>query len=158
MAGLQFGGEYLLLKTWHSASAFIIDFLYYKRWQEPLCRMMKLGMSYFFFLSLHSMKSVFKIVLLTLISCCYLNTVFEFSDTEKKTNFENETHTYIQQDNHNLNVTYTKTVKQIDNEIISWQTENTFPYVINDAFSFTKVKNFSPPPERRYILYASLLI
>ena len=104
------------------------------------------------------MKSVFKIVLLTLISCCYLNTVFEFSDTEKKANFENETHIYIQQDNHNLNVTYTKTAKQLDNDIINWHSVITFPFASNDAFSFAETKNFSPSPERRYILYASLLI
>ena len=104
------------------------------------------------------MKSIFKIILLTLISCCYLNTVFEFSDAEKKANFENETHSYIQQDNQNLNITYTKTVKQLDNAFISWQTEITFPHTDNDAFSFAETKNFFPPPERRYILYASLLI
>lgn len=104
------------------------------------------------------MKSFFKIILLTLISCCYLNTVFEFSDTEKKANFENETHAYIQQDTQNLNVTYTKAVKQLDNVIVSWQTAITFPLIANDAFSFAETKNFSPPPKRRYILYASLLI
>jgi len=84
--------------------------------------------------------------------------VFEFSDTEKKANFENETHTYIPQDNHNLNVTYTKTVKQLDNYIINWHSVITFPVASNDTFSFAETKNFSPPPERRYILYASLLI
>ena len=104
------------------------------------------------------MKSVFKILLLTLLSCCYLNTVFEFSDTEKKANFENETHTYIQQDNHNLNVTYTKTVKQLDNEIINWHSVMASPVASHVTFSFAEIKNFSPPPERRYILYASLLI
>ena len=104
------------------------------------------------------MKSVFKIILLTLISCCYLNTVFEFSDTEKKANFENEPHTYIQQDNHNLNVTYTKTAKQLDNDIINWHSVITSPIASNDTYSFTEAKNFSPPPERRYILYGSLLI
>ena len=109
-------------------------------------------------LPLHPMKSVLKILLLTLISCCYLNTVFEFSDNEKKTNFENESHTYIQQDNHNLSVTYTKTVKQLDNDIINWHSLTTSPIASNDTFSFAETKNFSPPPERRYILYASLLI
>ena len=42
-----------------------------------------------------SLKKYFKILLLTLATCCYFNTVFEFSDTEKKTNFEKETHVYI---------------------------------------------------------------
>ncbi len=104
------------------------------------------------------MKSVFKILLLSIISCCYLNTVFEFSDTEKKSNFENENHTYIQQDTQNLNVPYTKAVKQLDNVIVSWQTEISFSPVSNDAFSFAETKNFFHPPQRRYILYASLLI
>lgn len=41
------------------------------------------------------MKKGLKILLLIILSCCYINTVFEFSDTEKKANFENEAHTYI---------------------------------------------------------------
>ena len=41
------------------------------------------------------MKKGLKIFLLIILSCCYFNTVFEFSDTEKKVNFENEAHTYI---------------------------------------------------------------
>ena len=46
-------------------------------------------------LFLSRMKKGVKIFLLIILSCCYLNTVFEFSDTEKKINFENETHSYI---------------------------------------------------------------
>jgi hypothetical protein len=42
-------------------------------------------------------KGYIKILLLILISCCYINTVFEFSDTKKKANFENEIHAYVQQ-------------------------------------------------------------
>ena len=41
------------------------------------------------------MKKGLKIFLLIILSCCYFNTVFEFSDTEKKANFENEAHSYI---------------------------------------------------------------
>ena len=40
------------------------------------------------------MKKRLKILLLIILSCCYFNTIFEFSDTEKKANFENEAHTY----------------------------------------------------------------
>ena len=104
------------------------------------------------------MKAILKIILLTLISCCYLNTVFEFSDREKKTNYENESHTYIQQASQNLNVTYTKAINQLDNVFISWQTEITFSPIDNDALSFAETKTLFPPPERRYILYCSFLI
>jgi len=76
----------------------------------------------------------------------------------RKQILENETHTYIQQDNHNQDFTYTKTVKQLDNDIINWHSVITSPIVSNDTYSFTEAKNFSPPPERRYILYATLLI
>ncbi|MBC7511378.1 MAG: hypothetical protein H7320_21920 [Ferruginibacter sp.] len=104
------------------------------------------------------MNPVFKILLLSLLSCCYLNTVFEFSDAEKKSNFENESHTYIQQDNHELNVNYAKTVKQPDSDIISRHSVIGFPFARKEAFKFSESEDFSPPPERRYILYASLLI
>ena len=43
------------------------------------------------------MKRYIKIVLLILISCCYFNTVFEFSDTKKQGNFENKSHAHLQQ-------------------------------------------------------------
>ena len=104
------------------------------------------------------MNRFFKIFLLLLITCCYANTVFEFLDNEKKANFENETHTYIQQDNHNLTETYTKIVKQLDNEIISWHSVITSPIASNDTYSFAETKNFSPPPERLYLRYSVLLI
>ena len=56
-----------------------------------------------------TMKGYIKIFLLILISCCYVNTVFEFSDTEEKANFENESHAYIQQFN---NLIFAKSVTQ----------------------------------------------
>ena len=104
------------------------------------------------------MKGFFKIFLLILITCCYANTVFEFLDNEKKTNFENETHSYIQQDDLNLSETFTKIVKQLDNDIINWHSVITSPFVGNDAFSFTETKNFSPPPERLYLRHSVFLI
>ena len=109
-------------------------------------------------LSLYPMKSVFKILLFTLISCCYLNTVFEFSDKEKKANFENETHCYIQLDNQTHTFTCVKTVKQLDNVIIGWLPEISIPGGSSNAVGLSQYKYYSPPPERRYILYASLLI
>ena len=110
------------------------------------------------FVTFAAMKGHFKIFLLILITCCYANTVFEFSDNEKKTNFENESHCYIQQDNSNLNYTYTKIVKQLDNDIISWHSVITSPIASNDTYSFAETKNFSPPPERLYLCYSVLLI
>ena len=104
------------------------------------------------------MKRGLKIFLLIILSCCYFNTVFEFSDTEKKINFENETHFYIHQDNQSLNITYTKTVKQLDNTVINWQTKTIFPAIINVAFSKAKSIKFSPPPERIYLRNSVFLI
>ena len=44
------------------------------------------------------MGFTFKILFFTLISCCYINTVFEFSDIEEKQNFQKESHCYTYQD------------------------------------------------------------
>ena len=104
------------------------------------------------------MKSVFKILLFTILSCCYLNTVFEFSDKEKNANFENETHSYIQQDIQTHFITCVKAVKQVDNVIIGWLPEINYPVSSANEVRLSQYKYFSPPPERRYILYASLLI
>ena len=93
-----------------------------------------------------------------LISCCYLNTVFEFSDVEKKSNFENEAHSYIQQDTQTLNTTFSKIVLQLDKVIVNEQTEtfNHITFCVSD--SNYKIEYVLPPPERRYILYSSLII
>ncbi len=93
-----------------------------------------------------------------LTTICYCNLVFEFSDTEKKVNFENETHSYIHQDNQTHSITFVKTVKQLDNAIISWLPEINYPVSNANKVRLSQYKYFSPPPERRYILYASLLI
>ena len=93
-----------------------------------------------------------------LISCCYLNTVFEFSDIEKKSNFENEAHNYIQQDTHTLNTTFSKIVLQLDKVIVNKQTETVNPITVCVSYSNYKIKYLLPPPERRYILYSSLII
>ena len=55
----------------------------------------------------------FKIVFFTLISCCYLNTVFELSDNEEKLNFEKEAHSYIAQNTLKLDIPETTTQKKI---------------------------------------------
>lgn len=105
------------------------------------------------------MKSYFKIILITLISCCYLNTVFEFSDTERRANFENETHNYIQQDTQTISNTYSKITLQPDKVIVYKQTRTFNPFIvyINDTSNY-KTDYFLPPPEHRYIYYCSLII
>ena len=104
------------------------------------------------------MKSHFKIIMFILISCCYLNTVFEFSDKERKANFENEIHNYIQQDTQTLNGTYSTIVLQLDNVIVYWQTETVNPVIVCVNDSNYKTDYFLLPPEHRYILYSSLII
>ena len=64
------------------------------------------------------MKKQFKILLLILVSFCYGNTVFEFSDTEKKANFENESHVYVQQHhNHDFGNDVTQSFPHFDNNL-----------------------------------------
>ena len=104
------------------------------------------------------MKSVFKILLLTILSCCYLNTVFELCDTEKKANYESESHNYIQQDSHSLSFAFSKTVKQLDNNFSHILPVNFVAAETVNSFRISYGNYFSPPPRKRFILYASLLI
>ena len=104
------------------------------------------------------MKSVIKILFLLLFSCCYTNTIFEFSDNEKKANFENESHCYIHQDNSNLKTPTAKTVQHFD---IAFY----LPHLLTiSANSIDKYNNsfdnnyFSPPPRKQFLLFSSLLI
>ena len=94
----------------------------------------------------------------TLILCCYLNTIFEFSDIEEKSNFENETHSYIQQDTQVLNTTYSKIVLQLDKVIVNKQAETINLITVCISDNNDKIKYVLPPPEHRYILYSSLII
>lgn len=100
-----------------------------------------------------------KILFFSLISCCYLNTVFEFSDIEEKQNFQNETHTYINQFTLDLSTTKTILQKQLDytknfsiSEIVFYQ--KCFSKIVANY----NLHKYSEPPERLYILYSSLLI
>lgn len=104
-----------------------------------------------------TMKSIIKIFLLTLLFCCYINTVFEFSDSEKEANFENESHYYILQDNCNTTTLTTKKVQHIDiafyvphllNFSANWTTKH---------FNFFSQRYFSSPG-RLFLLHSSLLI
>lgn len=106
-----------------------------------------------------TMKKQFKIVLIILVSFCYGNTVFEFSDTEKKVNFENESHVYVQQ-NHNPDFGNDVMQSFPHFDIISHT-----PYFFNlgstlilskDNLYFKK--SFIPPPDRLFLLNSSFLI
>ncbi len=103
------------------------------------------------------MKFIFKILLL-IVSCCYLNTIFELSDKETKTNFENEVHTYLHQEEQNINFDCTKTIKKINPEIvIVEQKDVAFKLNIDPEKLFVSNPS-SSPPQRKYILYESLVI
>jgi hypothetical protein len=101
----------------------------------------------------------FKIFLLTLISFCYGMTVFEFSDTEKKSNFENESHLYVQQHHdYSFENADLQTVPYFD---------ITYDYPIRFCFDSTPIpskdyliyqKTFIQPPDRLFLLHSSFLI
>lgn len=101
----------------------------------------------------------FKIIFFTLISCCYLNTVFEFSDNEEKHNFEKETHSYISQNTLKLDISETTTQKKFAVVESNFQPKIVFYPVVISKTAINNFQNkFSQPPQRRYILFASLLI
>lgn len=106
-----------------------------------------------------TMKGYIKIFLLILISCCYVNTVFEFSDTEEKANFENESHAYIQQFN---NLIFAKSVTQniphcdINCDIpIQFHLSAIIPATKYNSFY---KDSFFPKRDKLFILYSSFLI
>ena len=106
-----------------------------------------------------TMKSVIKIFLLTFLSCCYINTVFEFSDTEKKANFENESHCYIQQisaDNADFSVTQNAPFNVLNFNIPNQHHFFTDELSLNSSSFYEKF--FYPPPNKIYLLHSSLLI
>lgn len=103
------------------------------------------------------MKKTVKIFLLLLISFCYGNTIFEFLDTEKKSNFENESHTYIQQSHSHDFVK--QNVPLGDFNIIS---NPTFDF---GALPISRIKiglyfcnHFYLPPNKLYLLHSTFLI
>ena len=100
-----------------------------------------------------------KILLFSLISCCYLNTVFEFSSIEEKQNFQNETHSYINQFTLDISTTKTKFQKQLDYTKIFSNPEIVFSQKdISKIVANFNLHKYSEPSERLYILYSSLLI
>ena len=105
------------------------------------------------------MKKYIKIVLLILISCCYVNTVFEFSDTEEKANFENESHTYIQKfDNESFSNSITQSIPHCDinfNTPIQFHLSAITP--ASKCNSFYK-STFFAKRDKLFIVYSSFLI
>ena len=105
------------------------------------------------------MKSYTKIVLLILISCCYANTVFEFSDIEEKANFENESHAYIQQFNNQIFVN--SVAQSMPHCVINYDTPIQFHLngilPASKCISFYK-SSFFPKRDKLFILYSSFLI
>jgi hypothetical protein len=100
-----------------------------------------------------------KILFFSLISCCYLNTVFEFSDIEEKQNFQNETHTYTYQSTLDISTTKIESQKQLNNTLFFSTPEIVFSQKgISKIVANYNLHKYSEPPERRYILYSSLLI
>lgn len=100
-----------------------------------------------------------KILFFSLISCCYLNTVFEFSDIEEKQNFQNETHTYTYQSTLDISTTKIESQKQLNNTLFFATPEIVFSQKgISKIVANYNLHKYSESPERRYILYSSLLI
>ena len=101
----------------------------------------------------------FKILFFTLISCCYLNTVFEFSDIEEKQNFQKESHCYIYQDILKLDLAQTTTQSKAAVVEFDFQPQIVHYYVIASKRTINNFEHKSlKPPQKRYILFASLLI
>ncbi len=105
------------------------------------------------------MKKPFKIFLFALISFCYGMTVFEFSDTEEKANFENESHIYVQQ-HHDYSF------EQVDIQTIPhFDITSNYPirFCCDSALIPSKdyliyQKTFTQPPKRLFLRHSSFLI
>ncbi len=88
-----------------------------------------------------------------------MNTVFEFSDIEEKQNFHNETQIYIYQSALDISIAQTESQKQLNTTIFFSTPEIVFTQkYISKKVSNYNLRKYSQPPERRYILYSSLLI
>lgn len=105
------------------------------------------------------MKSVFKLFLLTILLCCHISTVFEFSDTEKKANFKNESHTYIHTEEETEAYTV-KIVKQIDDLVQFNDYCNHYSNTSEqDNLSTSPIFKAIPPPKsNRLYLYHSVFL
>lgn len=105
------------------------------------------------------MKSFFKIIIFTLISCCYINTVFEFLDNEEKLNFEKESHCYTYQETLKLDFSQTTTQNNVVVIESDFQPQTTlYPVIASNITANNYQNKFFQPPQRFYIFYSSLLI
>ena len=104
-----------------------------------------------------TMKSVIKILLFILLSSCYINTIFEFSDNEKA-NFENESHCYIHIDNNDLTIASVKTIQHFYIAFVNPHrleiTANWKDIYLNPFYC----KLTATPPTRLSLWHSSLLI
>ena len=105
------------------------------------------------------MKGYIKILFLLVISCCYVNTVFEFSDTEKKTHFENESHAYIQYFNEQI------VVNTVSQSIPNWDIDFDMPIqfhlsriLLGSTCNFFNKCTLFPKRDKLFIRYSSFLI
>jgi len=104
------------------------------------------------------MKSAVKIFILLLLSCCYLNTVFEFSGCEKKANFENESNYYIHQGNYELTILIAKTVQHFDLALVILHRLELSANWNDIYFNLFYYKHSPPQPTRLFLWHSSLLV
>ena len=109
-------------------------------------------------IKLRLMKFNFKIFLLAILSCCFLNTAFELSDNEKETNFENETHCYVHQNDRGHFTFSTKTIPYIDLTLNLQHPSGLSENWIDQYSSSFSLRYCPPPPNRLFLRHASLLI
>lgn len=104
------------------------------------------------------MKVVVKTFLLIALTCCYVNTVFEFCDAEKKINFENESHCYVQQDNSNHQISISKVLECFNFEFGNIYVINSYRDFKNYHFNLLAFKDYPPPKRQLFLQYSSFLI
>ena len=86
-------------------------------------------------------------------------TVFEFSDTEKKSNFENESHIYVQQlHDYSFEHGNIQTVTHLDITSIYSFCFRFDLVLIPSKDCLIYHKNFAQPPERLFLRHSSFLI
>ena len=86
-------------------------------------------------------------------------TVFEFSDTEKKSNFENESHVYVQQ--HHDNSFEQADIQSVPHFNIIPFTQICFYFesaLIPSKDYLIYQKTFNQPPDRLFLRHSSFLI
>lgn len=85
------------------------------------------------------MKLFLHKILVIIIGVCFLSAYFEFNDTEKKQNYEKETHTYISAEKQTSNCSF----KKIDKNSIVFLN---FETIISKRFPEKQTAQVYPPP------------